>query len=87
MVYDVQHQYGVVYVKTAKIDVRTPIAVDVDIAADTLLANTADYPAAPATGDLVAADSLIVLNRPAEEPGHPLENALMASRELVPHAA
>lgn len=73
--YDARHQYGVVYVKTAKIDVRTPIAVDVDIAADTLLAKTADYPAAPATGDVVATDSLIVLNRPAEEPGHPLENA------------
>ena len=24
---------------------------------------------------MVATDSLIVLNRPAEEPGHPLENA------------
>ncbi|WP_230404302.1 MULTISPECIES: TIM-barrel domain-containing protein [Undibacterium] len=73
--FDAAHQYGVVYVKTAKIDVRLPVALDLFIPRELSLASTADYPAAPATGDVVAADSLIVLNRPAEEPGHPLENA------------
>ncbi|WMW81527.1 glycoside hydrolase family 31 protein [Undibacterium cyanobacteriorum] len=73
--YDAAHQYGVVYVKTAKLDVRQALAVDLDIPSTASLASTADYPAAPATGDVVPADSLIVLNRSAEEPGHPVENA------------
>jgi alpha-glucosidase len=73
--FDSAQQYGVLYVKTGKIDVRLPVAVDIAIARESNLANTAGYPSAPATGDVVAADSLIVLNRPAEEPGHPLENA------------
>jgi hypothetical protein len=73
--YDANQQYGVVYVKTAKLDVVQ--AVDLKLAIDThaTLAQTADYPAAPAAGDVIATDSMIVLNRPAEEPGHPLENA------------
>ncbi len=39
------------------------------------LASTAGYPTAPDLGNAIAADSLLVLNRPAEESGHVLENA------------
>lgn len=33
------------------------------------------FPAAPAAGRALTADAMMVLNRPAEETGHPLENA------------
>ncbi|HWU71075.1 MAG TPA: NPCBM/NEW2 domain-containing protein, partial [Pseudoxanthomonas sp.] len=33
------------------------------------------FPAAPTLGRALPSDSLLVVNRPAEEPGHPLENA------------
>jgi alpha-glucosidase (family GH31 glycosyl hydrolase) len=73
--YDAAQKYGVVYVKTAKLDVRQSLQVRLAINHDAKLNATADYPAAPANGEMVAADTIIVLNRPAEEPGHPLENA------------
>jgi hypothetical protein len=34
-----------------------------------------DFPAAPELGRALPPDALLVVNRPAEEPGHPLENA------------
>jgi alpha-glucosidase len=73
--YDATQKYGVVYVKTAKLDIRQSLQVRLAIAANASLATTAGYSDAPTTGDVVATDTLIVLNRPAEEPGHPLENA------------
>lgn len=73
--YDAANKYGVVYVKTTKLDVTQAVQVHLSIDANAGLARTNEYPAAPTLGDIVAADTLLVLNRPAEEPGHPLENA------------
>ncbi|MBY0572747.1 MAG: NPCBM/NEW2 domain-containing protein [Undibacterium sp.] len=73
--YDANHQYGVVFIKTEKRDVVRALQLQLHIPAGASMAATADYPAAPKAGEAIAADSLIVLNRPAEEPGHPLENA------------
>ncbi len=68
-------QAGVVFVKTTKTDIRQPLQFLLDIAPDAQLSPAGDYPKAPELGNQIAADSLLVLSRPAEEPGHPLENA------------
>jgi alpha-glucosidase (family GH31 glycosyl hydrolase) len=34
-----------------------------------------EFPSAPTPGRALPADAMVVVNRPAEEPGHPLENA------------
>ncbi len=73
--YDAQEKYGVLHIKIAKMDVRAALTLAIKIDANSQLAQTADYPAAPALGNRIASDSLMVVNRPAEEPGHPLENA------------
>ena len=68
-------QYGIVRIKTASQSIRQTSVLSVDINEDGELAATPGYGKAPDLGDAIAADSLLVLNRPAEEPGHPLENA------------
>ncbi|MCX7218104.1 MAG: NPCBM/NEW2 domain-containing protein [Burkholderiales bacterium] len=73
--YDAENKYGTVFIKTQKTDVRLGLRFHVTIASDAALAQTAGFPAAPAMGAALSADSLTVINRPAEEPGHPLENA------------
>lgn len=73
--YDAQDKYGTVYVKTAKQSVREAQEFLLRIPADQKLTATASYPSAPDLGDAIAPDNLLVVNRPAEEPGHPLENA------------
>lgn len=73
--FDAQEKYGTVHIKTGKLGIRQAQEFVVKIAENKTLTATADYPAAPDLGDSIAADSLLVLNRPAEEPGHPLENA------------
>lgn len=73
--FDAAEKYGTVHVKTIKLPVDKAYSFRLAIAASKQLATTADYPAAPDLGNTIAADSLIALNRPAEEPGHPLENA------------
>ncbi|MES2127459.1 MAG: NPCBM/NEW2 domain-containing protein, partial [Pseudomonadota bacterium] len=73
--YDAADKYGTAHVKTAKVSVRKAYTVALALDAAAPLAATAGYPAAPAQDNAVAADSIIVLNRPAEEPGHRLENA------------
>jgi alpha-glucosidase len=73
--FDATEKYGTVHIKTAKLPVNQAYQFRLAIAANKQLATTADYSPAPDLGNTVAADSLIVLSRPAEEPGHPLENA------------
>lgn len=73
--YDAAEKYGTVHIKTAKLPVNQTYQFRLTIAANRQLATTADYPPAPDIGNTIAPDSLIVLSRPAEEPGHPLENA------------
>ncbi|WP_325391742.1 NPCBM/NEW2 domain-containing protein [Undibacterium sp.] len=73
--YDANEKFGVLHVKTAKVAVAKDYQLRVAIDSAAKLAATPGYPSAPELGNAIAADSLIVLNRPAEEPGHPLENA------------
>jgi alpha-glucosidase len=73
--YDATEKYGTVHVKTEKLPVNQPQSFLIAISPSQTLTATADYPAAPDLGNIVAPDSIQVLNRPAEEPGHPLENA------------
>ena len=70
-----QAQYGVVRIRTALQSIRQASNIRLTIPSSTALATTAGYGKAPDLGDAIPADSLLVLNRPAEEPGHPLENA------------
>ena len=73
--YAADERYGTVHVQTAALDIRQAQEFTLDIAAGTQLTATADYPAAPALGETIPPDALLVISRPAEEPGHPLENA------------
>jgi len=73
--YDAADRLGTVHVKTSKRDIREALDFVVQIAAGTPQTQSSDFPAAPALGRAVPVDSLHVVNRPAEEPGHPLENA------------
>jgi len=77
--FDAADRLGTLHVKTARQDIRQPLvfSVQASAAADTsLLAQANDeFPDAPATGRALTADAMIVLNRPAEESGHPVENA------------
>ncbi|MFZ6781349.1 NPCBM/NEW2 domain-containing protein [Undibacterium sp. Ji83W] len=73
--YDAAEKYGTVHIKTTKLPVNQAYQFRLAVAANKQLATTADYPPAPDLGNSIAPDSLIVLSRPAEEPGHPLENA------------
>jgi hypothetical protein len=72
--YDPAERTGTLHVKTAKQDIRQPLHVTVQ-GAQVLAARDDDFPAAPELGRALPPDALIVVNRPAEEPGHPLENA------------
>jgi hypothetical protein len=74
--YDAEKTFGLLYIKTEKVAVAAAYQVRVVVDADAKLATTSDFPSAPQLGNALAADSLIVLNRSAEEPGHPFENAL-----------
>ncbi|MCL2919385.1 NPCBM/NEW2 domain-containing protein [Shewanella litorisediminis] len=68
-------KYGTVLVKTHKVSVREALTIKLEIDESQQLAATAAYPEAPELGNEIPADSLLVLGRPAEEAGHPLENA------------
>ena len=68
-------KYGVILVKTAKTSIRESLQFDISINSALALTPTAGYPKAPELGNAIAADSLLVLGRPAEESGHVLENA------------
>jgi alpha-glucosidase (family GH31 glycosyl hydrolase) len=75
--YDADDRKGTLHAKTATQDIRQPLAINVlATASGPLLARADDaFPAAPALGRALPADAMVVVNRPAEEPGHALENA------------
>ncbi|PHV09017.1 glycosyl hydrolase [Janthinobacterium sp. BJB412] len=73
--YDAAAKYGTVLVQTAPRDIRQAAQVALHIDTGAALAQTPAFGRAPDLGNAVSADSLMVLGRPAEEPGHPLENA------------
>lgn len=66
--------YGTVLVKTGDTPISQARQVLLQINPATALASTPGYPSAPELGNQVPADSILVLNRPAEESGHVMEN-------------
>ena len=72
--FDTNERHGSVHVRTAPVDIRDALTIRVDIPVAAAPADD-EFPSAPALGRALPADSLLVVNRPAEEPGHPLENA------------
>jgi len=77
--FDATERKGTLHVKTAAQDIRQPLtlAVQGEAAGGAGLLARADdtFPSAPEQGRALTADAMMVLNRPAEESGHPLENA------------
>ena len=72
--FDASERHGTLHVRTAAQDIRQPLSLQLDFAVVAAAPDDA-YPAAPELGRALPADSLLVVNRPAEEPGYPLENA------------
>ncbi len=73
--YAADSQYGVVHVKTQKTSVLSSYQFKLAIDQAKSLSATTSYPSMPELGNQISNDSFIILNRPAEESGHPLENA------------
>ena len=73
--YDAEDRHGVLHLKTGRSDTRVAHQVTVSIDPRAELAASSGYPAMPASDGTIGADALMVVSRPAEEPGHPLENA------------
>lgn len=65
---------GTLYVKSARQDIRQPLLVTVQ-GTHAVAAQDGEFPQAPEMGRALPPDALLVVNRPAEEAGHPLENA------------
>ncbi|HEY0503349.1 MAG TPA: NPCBM/NEW2 domain-containing protein, partial [Lysobacter sp.] len=72
--FDAGERRGTLHVRTAPVDIRTALDFQLDLPVAKALPDDA-FPAAPELGRALPADSLLVVNRPAEEPGHKLENA------------
>ncbi|MCV2364264.1 NPCBM/NEW2 domain-containing protein [Paucibacter sp. DJ1R-11] len=73
--FDAADRFGTVQIKTGPRSIRQPASFLLKIAAGSVLAGSEDFPAAPVLGRQVPVDSLTVVNRPAEEPGHNIERA------------
>jgi alpha-glucosidase (family GH31 glycosyl hydrolase) len=73
--FDANDKFGTVHIKTPKRSIRHAAEFTLKISSDALLAKNEDFPAAPELGRQVPVDSLTVVNRPGEEPGHAIENA------------
>ncbi|WP_226469477.1 TIM-barrel domain-containing protein [Luteimonas panaciterrae] len=72
--FDPAERRGTLHVRTSSIDIRRALDFRLDFPVAAALPDD-DFPAAPVLGRALPSDSLLVVNRPAEEPGHPLENA------------
>lgn len=72
--FEAKERRGSLHVRTAAQDIRQPLQLQLDFAVATAADDDA-FPTAPVLGRELPADSLLVVNRPAEEPGHALENA------------
>ncbi|WP_373991596.1 TIM-barrel domain-containing protein [Duganella sp. BuS-21] len=77
--FDAAERLGTLHVKTASRDIRQPLRFSVQAApaaAPTAIAVADDaFPAAPALGRAIPVDAMMVMNRPSEESGYPIENA------------
>lgn len=71
--FDPAERLGSVHVKAPPQDIRQPLSFTLQ--GITQPAADDAFPAAPVPGRALPPDALLVVNRPAEEPGHPLENA------------
>lgn len=71
--FDAAERLGTVHVKAPSQDIRQPLAFTLQ----GIARPSADdaFPAAPKPGRALPPDALTIVNRPAEEAGHPLENA------------
>nr|WP_202626375.1 TIM-barrel domain-containing protein [Stenotrophomonas acidaminiphila] len=72
--FDPGERRGTLHVRTAAVDIRQPLQLQLDFPVAAAAADDA-FPAAPEQGRALPPDSLLVVNRPAEENGYPLENA------------
>jgi len=72
--FDADERQGTLHVKTASQDIRQPLRVVVQSGAQPAVADDS-FPSAPALGRAIPPDAMMVMNRPAEEGGYPLENA------------
>ncbi|MRW86628.1 DUF5110 domain-containing protein [Pseudoduganella sp. FT26W] len=72
--FDADDRHGTLHVKTAAQDIRQPLRFTLQTAATLAVADDA-FPTAPVLGRAIPADSMVVINRPGEESGSPLENA------------
>ncbi len=73
--FDAGDRGGVACVKTGKLNVREAHNVIVEIDPGARFADGGHFPEKPAGDGAIGADALMVVSRPAEEPGHPLENS------------
>jgi hypothetical protein len=72
--FDAAERRGTLHVRTAPTDIRQPVALQLALPVAAAVADDA-YPAAPELGRALPSDSLLVVNRPAEEQGYELEKA------------
>ena len=72
--FDAGERKGTLHVRTASQDISKPLQLQLDFPVAAALADDT-FASAPELGRALPSDSLLVVNRPAEEPGHPLENA------------
>jgi hypothetical protein len=73
--YDAGDRFGVIHIKAGRIDTRTAHQLVLEIGPEARPTATGDYPSKPTSDDTIGPDSLMVVGRSAEEPGHPLEYA------------
>jgi len=72
--FDASERRGTLHVRTAPTDIRQPLTFELALPVAAAPADD-DYPSAPELGRALPSDSLLVVNRPAEEQGHELEKA------------
>ncbi|MDM4767665.1 TIM-barrel domain-containing protein [Pelomonas sp. SE-A7] len=78
--FDAAERRGTVHVKLARRDIRQPLAIRLQ-GIQAAPAQDDDFPSAPQLGPEIPADAIVVVARPAEEKGQPLENAFDGKRE------
>lgn len=72
--FDAAERLGTLHVKTGKRDIRQPLTFVVR-GLQAAPAQDDEFLSAPVVGPEIPADAIVVMSRPAEEAGHPLENA------------
>lgn len=73
--YAADDQNGVMHIKTDTISVRAAHTIAATFYKTLPVATIDRYPRRPGNNGYVSADKILVINRPAEEAGYPLENA------------